>query len=103
MRVRFLQSYTVQAAGGETYLEGQVYDLPDATARHFLRKRRAEICNEPVKIKQVPTVAELPPEIGEAVMKTEARTFGERGGDPVKKSTKAQSSYRKRALAKEGE
>lgn len=41
MKVRFLQTRTVQAVDGETYQQGQVYDLPEASARRWIERNAA--------------------------------------------------------------
>lgn len=41
MRVVFLETVTVQAVDGETYVKGQVYDLPDTSAERWLRRGTA--------------------------------------------------------------
>jgi hypothetical protein len=41
VRVKFTRAYKVKAVDGETYEEGQVVDLPDASAHHFIRRRAA--------------------------------------------------------------
>jgi len=85
MKIRFLQTYTVKADGGETYEEGKVYDLPDPTAQHFLKKHgRAVPCDsEPEGAVQLP----------------EERELGG-GKDPITIFTKAQRASRKKALQK---
>lgn len=95
MKIRFLKDYQVQAENGESYKAGEVYDLPDLSAKHFLRKGRAEI------VESVTTPEFLPPEAAKAVKQTESRKIGARGGDSAAKFGKAQKSYRKKAL--EGE
>ena len=43
MKVRFLETYKVKDQEGRTFLQGEVYDLPDSTALHFVRRGRAEV------------------------------------------------------------
>jgi hypothetical protein len=94
MKIRFLQTYTVKADGGETYKEGKVYDLPDPTAQHFLKKRgRAVPCDSE------PEGADATPDKESAVQLPEERELGG-GKDPVKTFTKAQRASRKKALQK---
>ena len=41
MRIRFLDAYTVKAVDGKTYKKGQVVELDEASARHFLNRQVA--------------------------------------------------------------
>lgn len=43
MKIRFLETYQVKDQAGRTFHEGEVHDLPEPSARHFLRKNRAEV------------------------------------------------------------
>ena len=47
MKVKFLETYTVKAADGRTFVAGEVYDLDDSSAKHFLNKRRCEVYVDP--------------------------------------------------------
>ena len=40
--IRFLKTYTVAAADGETYEEGKSYDMNPESAFHFTRRGLAE-------------------------------------------------------------
>lgn len=53
-KVKFLQDYTVKAEGGESYAEGQVVDLPEASANHFCIRGVAEPATEPETAKAAP-------------------------------------------------
>lgn len=46
MKVKFLRDYTVQDCDGCEYTEGQVVDLPDASAQHFINRGIAEKCDD---------------------------------------------------------
>jgi hypothetical protein len=49
MRIRFLQTRTVQAEGGETFQKDHVYDLPEGSARRWIERNVAiESPDEPV-------------------------------------------------------
>jgi len=91
MKIRFLKDYKVQAENSPFYKAGEVYDLPELSANHFLRKGRAEIVQPMIELIPVPEVAE-------AIKKTESKVIGARGGDPVKRFSKAQQSFRKKAI-----
>ena len=41
MRIRFLDAYTVKAVDGKTYKKGQVVELDELSARHFLNRQVA--------------------------------------------------------------
>jgi hypothetical protein len=43
IKVQFVRDYTVQADRGQTYEEGQVVQLPEASANHFLARGAAEL------------------------------------------------------------
>ena len=99
MKIRFLQDYQVKAEGGEIYKAGEVYDLPELTAQHFLRRvGRAKVVpeNKPA-IDEPKTVSPEP----QPVKQVESKPLGTRGGDPTKKFQKGQSEYRKKALTGE--
>lgn len=103
MKIRFLETYSVKAAGGPTYSEGEVYDLPRPTAEHFLRKRRAEIVQGAIlgsvaDAPEISTPDSLPPEVGAAVEEAGSRTLGGKK-DPVKAFSTAQRAYRKKKLS----
>ncbi len=36
MKVQFLQNRTVEAAGGESFIKDQIYDLPEPSARRWI-------------------------------------------------------------------
>lgn len=42
MKVKFLQNYRVQAVDGESYEEGETYELSKDSAEYFIRRRLAE-------------------------------------------------------------
>ena len=42
MKIKFKKTVTVQAAGGDTFEAGATYDLPDASAQHWLNRGVAE-------------------------------------------------------------
>ncbi len=42
VKVRFLETYTVQDGSGDTYEKGKVYELSPDSADHFVSRRRAE-------------------------------------------------------------
>jgi hypothetical protein len=55
VRIKFLETYKVKDQEGREFLNAEVYDLPDPTALHFVRRGRAEIVQpepapEPEKI-----------------------------------------------------
>lgn len=41
MKIRFLDAYTVQAVDGQTYKKGQVVELDELSAQHFLNRQVA--------------------------------------------------------------
>jgi len=41
-KITFLIDYAVDAEGGETYAAGDVVDLPEASAEHFVKRGVAE-------------------------------------------------------------
>jgi len=41
MKIRFSRDYQVKAVNGPFYKEGEIYDLPEASARHFVRRGAA--------------------------------------------------------------
>lgn len=43
MKIKFLDPYQVKDAGGKLYLAGEVVELSEASARHFLRRSAAEV------------------------------------------------------------
>ena len=47
MKVKFTRNYVVKSADGEAYKEGKVYDLPDASANHFIARGAAEPVEAP--------------------------------------------------------
>ena len=87
MKVRFLETYTVQALNGRTFVSGEVCDLEEASAQHFLKKNRCEVYVEPkVDTKSV--------ESGLLDLATE-----EQSEDLVKEeSPKKSSAYRRKML-----
>jgi len=42
-KVKFLRAYTVKDAEARTYEKGKVYEMPMASALHFVNRRAAEI------------------------------------------------------------
>lgn len=46
MKIKFLKSHTVQDQDGTSYKAGEVYDLPDGTAKHFLRRRGLAVLDD---------------------------------------------------------
>lgn len=68
MKVKFLETYTVKASDGRTFVSGEVYDLDEASAKHFLNKNRCEVYVEPPPVPaQEPATAEPIQEQDEAV------------------------------------
>lgn len=53
VRVKFIQTYTVQAVNGDTYQKDSVHSLPEETAKHFIKRGRAvlhtESASDPIK------------------------------------------------------
>jgi len=96
MKIRFKETYRVKAENGPEYQAGEVYDLPELSAKHFLRKGRAVIVTGPT----VTTPEVMSPEVKEAIKETESRPLGARGGDPVTRGAKAQIAFRKMAPIK---
>jgi hypothetical protein len=45
MRIRFLEAYVVNAVDGKTYKKGQVVELSEASAWHFLNKQVAVVAD----------------------------------------------------------
>ncbi len=45
MRIRFLDAYTVKAVDGKTYKKGQVVELDEASAQHFLNRQVAVVAS----------------------------------------------------------
>lgn len=45
MKIRFLDVYTVKAVDGKTYKKGQVVELNDLSAQHFLNRQVAVVAN----------------------------------------------------------
>ncbi len=45
MRIRFLEAYTVKAVDGKTYKKGQVVDVEEVSARHFLNRQVAVLAD----------------------------------------------------------
>jgi hypothetical protein len=57
VKIRFLKTYTVKDEEGRTFHKGEVYDLPEASAAHFVNRRRAvafEPEDEPVSQEKPP-------------------------------------------------
>jgi hypothetical protein len=51
MKIRFLETYKVKDSEGRKFLKDEVYDLPDPSALHFIRRGRAAVfVPEPAKI-----------------------------------------------------
>lgn len=46
MKVQFLQTRTVQAAGGETFNQGEIYDLPEPSAARWLQRGVAKAVSD---------------------------------------------------------
>jgi hypothetical protein len=43
MKIRFLETYKVKDQEGREFLKDEVYDLPDPSALHFVRRGRAVV------------------------------------------------------------
>lgn len=41
MKIKFLESYQVKDCEGKIFRQGEVYDLPLASANHFLKRGKA--------------------------------------------------------------
>jgi len=46
MKIRFIENRTVQADGGDSFLAGKIYDLPETSCRHWLARGCAELVTE---------------------------------------------------------
>jgi len=78
MKVRFLETYKVKAADGPEYQAGEVYDLSEPSAQHFMRKGRAELV---LVVEQATTPEVLPLEVGKTIQQSEARFIAKRRKD----------------------
>lgn len=47
MRIRFLVAYTVKAKDGQTYKKGEIVDVGELSARHFLNRQVAVAVDGP--------------------------------------------------------
>ncbi|MHC4866783.1 MAG: hypothetical protein ACYTEX_22115 [Planctomycetota bacterium] len=66
MRIRFLETRLVKDGSGTTFEKGEIYDLPTASAEHWLRRGVAEkVAGRPKKI--VETAAVTPSETAQGV------------------------------------
>jgi hypothetical protein len=98
MKIRFLQDYQVKDPQGQTFKQGEIYDLAPDSARHFLSRRRAElIATENPKAAPPPAPekpAVLPPEPGPGDKDLKGKT------DPAQAFTAGQRKYRERQRAR---
>lgn len=46
MKIRFLETYTVQSVDGAKYEQGSVHELPEGAALHFVRRGRAVVLTD---------------------------------------------------------
>jgi len=81
VKVRFLETRTVQAANGETFEEGQVYDLRPSSARHWTSRGVAvEVRDEQPAPSPLPPAADTVPAAPETVPAAdEPETAAEQG------------------------
>ena len=86
--VKFLKDYTVKAENGATYKKGEVYEMSDAGASHFVNRQAAEIFVAEKKPKKKPKAKPKP-----------KASDGERGGDAIARFSKAQREYREEKLS----
>jgi len=93
VKIQFLETYQVKDQEGKIYREGEIYDLPEPSARHFLRKSRAKICLEAEKAEIIEEPS--PPESLEKELGNSS--------DPVKAFTEGQRKYRKKKLSSDDE
>lgn len=52
MKIRFVETVKVQAVDGETFVGGQVYDLPEPSALRWISRKKAELFVETEQAEQ---------------------------------------------------
>lgn len=55
MKIRFVETVKVQAVDGETFVGGQVYDLPEPSALRWISRKKAELLVETEQPVETPT------------------------------------------------
>jgi hypothetical protein len=102
MKIKFIIDYQVKDAEGKSYLKDGVYDLPDNSALHFIKRRRAvkyiEPPAEPANEKEAEKIIEALPEKAEEKPPpvSDKPKRGIKGSR--KKFSAAQDAYRKKEL-----
>ncbi len=94
MRIKFLEDYTVKAAGGESYTGGKQYTLSDRTAQHFINKGIAEVAKaeKPVSEKSASQKPDdFEPKTTEPVQSEKKSASASRRGRPLRGKTLSRS------------
>jgi len=106
MRIKFTREYTVQAHDGPTYREGQIEDMAERAALHFINRGAAvEIAVEeqPEPEPETPDEEQAPADADDAADAKKGRKdrFNGKGDKAAKRFKKGQDEFRKKELDKE--
>ena len=106
MRIKFTRDYTVQAHDGPTYREGQIEDMADRAALHFINRNAAvEITDEEPKASE-PETSDEEPETSEPETETLSKggkkdRFKGKAEKAAKRFKNGQDEHRKKQLEQE--